>query len=142
MRKITYFTLILMMTLLSSCNDFLNLPPLNKITEDQIFGTEAGIESYMATLYNKLPIEDFNYGSESGFNNWISGCFVPAISCDEAIPVSYTHLDVYKRQEYGELCAWQSTYSTHGLFVQLCRAAVESAILVERSNEQIIHSLS
>lgn len=66
MRKITYFTLILMMTLLSSCNDFLNLPPLNKITEDQIFGTEAGIESYMATLYNKLPIEDFNYGSESG----------------------------------------------------------------------------
>jgi hypothetical protein len=85
MRKITYFTLILMMTLLSSCNDFLNLPPLNKITEDQIFGTEAGIESYMATLYNKLPIEDINYGSESGFNNWISGCFVPAISCDEAI---------------------------------------------------------
>lgn len=91
MRKITYFTLILMMTLLSSCNDFLNLPPLNKITEDQIFGTEAGIESYMATLYNKLPIEDFNYGSESGFNNWISGCFVPAISCDEAIHCEWPH---------------------------------------------------
>ena len=71
MKRNIYLTFVLMIGLFSSCNDFLNLPPLNKITEDPIFGTEAGIESYMSTLYNRLPIEDFNYGSESGFNNWV-----------------------------------------------------------------------
>ena len=67
MKRKIYLILALMMGLFSSCNDFLNLPPLNKITEEPIFGTEAGIEAYMSTLYNRLPIEDFNYGSESGF---------------------------------------------------------------------------
>ena len=91
MKRNIYLTLVLMIGLFSSCNDFLNLPPLNKITEDPIFGTEAGIESYMSTLYNRLPIEDFNYGSESGFNNWVSGRFVPALSCDEAIHCEWPH---------------------------------------------------
>lgn len=49
MKRNIYLTLVLMIGLFSSCNDFLNLPPLNKITEDPIFGTEAGIESYMST---------------------------------------------------------------------------------------------
>lgn len=92
MKKIAYGALAMALTFGSvSCSDFLDLSPINKITEDVIFGTEAGIESYMATLYNRLPIEDFNYGCESGFNNWIGGCFVPAISCDEAIHCEWPH---------------------------------------------------
>ncbi len=92
MKKIIYGALFAAMTLgTTSCSDFLNLSPLNKITENEIFGSEAGIEAYMATLYNRLPIEDFNYGSESGFNNWVGGCFVPAISCDEAIHCEWPH---------------------------------------------------
>ena len=84
-------SLALLLFAISSCDDFLNQSPLNKITEDDVFGTEAGIEAYMSTLYNRLPIEDFNYGSESGFNNWVGGCFQPAISCDEAIHCEWPH---------------------------------------------------
>lgn len=93
MKKFVYGALFAAMALgtATSCSDFLDLSPLNKITENEIFGSEAGIEAYMATLYNRLPIEDFNYGSESGFNNWVSGCFVPAISCDEAIHCEWPH---------------------------------------------------
>lgn len=91
MKRKLYLVLAVMMSLFSSCDDFLNLPPLNKITEDPVFGTEAGIDAYMSTLYNRLPIEDFNYGSESGFNNWVAGCFVPALSCDEAVHCEWPH---------------------------------------------------
>ena len=73
MKKIIYGALAMTLTFGTiSCSDFLDLAPINKITENDIFGSEAGIEAYMATLYNRLPIEDFNYGSESGFNNWVS----------------------------------------------------------------------
>ena len=93
MKKFVYGALFAAMALgtATSCCDFLDLSPLNKITENEIFGSEAGIEAYMATLYNRLPIEDFNYGSESGFNNWVGGCFVPALSCDEAIHCEWPH---------------------------------------------------
>ena len=92
MKKIIYGALAMTLTFGTiSCSDFLDLAPINKITENDIFGSEAGIEAYMATLYNRLPIEDFNYGSESGFNNWVSGCFVPALSCDEAIHCEWPH---------------------------------------------------
>lgn len=91
MKKVIYIVLASIAFTFSGCDDFLNVKPMNKITEDPVFGTEAGIEAYVATLYNRLPIEDFNYGSESGFNNWVAGCFVPAISCDEAIHCEWPH---------------------------------------------------
>ncbi len=91
-KNIIYATLLSAISLtINSCDDFLNQPPLNKITGKEVFETEAGIESYMATLYQRLPIEDFNYGSESSFNNWVAGCFQPALSCDEAIHCEWPH---------------------------------------------------
>lgn len=91
MKKLIYGLAISLSLGTVACNDFLDLPPINKITDKDIFGSEAGIEAYMVTLYNRLPIEDFNYGSESGFNNWIGGCFVPALSCDEAMHCEWPH---------------------------------------------------
>lgn len=76
---------------LVSCGDFLNLSPLNKITENDIYTSESGVQAYFATLYNRLPIEDFNYTGGSGFNNWPDGSFHTAISCDEAIHCEWPH---------------------------------------------------
>lgn len=76
---------------LASCNDFLDLSPLNKITENEIYTSESGIDAYFATLYNRLPIEDFNYTGSSGFNNWPDGSFHTALSCDEAIHCEWAH---------------------------------------------------
>lgn len=91
MKKIIYAVLLSVTMLTTGCNDFLDLPPINKITNEDIFNNESGVQAYMATLYNRLPIEDFNYGSESGFNNWVGGCFVPALSCDEAMHCEWPH---------------------------------------------------
>ncbi|MBN9381229.1 MAG: RagB/SusD family nutrient uptake outer membrane protein [Chitinophagaceae bacterium] len=58
---------------LSSCQKLDILPP-NILSDDQIFSSQAGIETYLAQVYRKLPIEDFTYrpagrnAGEGGFN--------------------------------------------------------------------------
>ncbi|WMI94601.1 RagB/SusD family nutrient uptake outer membrane protein [Bacteroides fragilis] len=52
----------------SGCSDFLDLEPKNKITGDQLFSSPEGVKVYMANLYSQLPIEDFVFDPEKGFN--------------------------------------------------------------------------
>lgn len=46
--------------LVTSCQK-LNIPPTNIFTSDVIFNSQAGITSFLATIYQDLPIEDFKY---------------------------------------------------------------------------------
>lgn len=50
------------MTLLfgmSACID-LDLPPLNVIQNTDVFGSQNGINSYLARVYSGMPMEDFS----------------------------------------------------------------------------------
>ncbi|RVU00140.1 RagB/SusD family nutrient uptake outer membrane protein [Mucilaginibacter limnophilus] len=49
----------------------LDIPPTNIVGADVIFGSEAGVTSYVANLYRALPIEDFKYRPDGngGDNN-------------------------------------------------------------------------
>lgn len=67
-----YCTLIALLLVVSSCHK-LDVKPVNVLTDDQIFSNEAGINTYLAQVYRKLPIEDFSYrpsgrDGQSGFN--------------------------------------------------------------------------
>ena len=53
---------------LSGCNAFLELEPLDKVSSDQLLGTEGGIKALLANIYTKIPMEDFNYRPNNGFN--------------------------------------------------------------------------
>ncbi|MFD2874246.1 RagB/SusD family nutrient uptake outer membrane protein [Mucilaginibacter ximonensis] len=59
--------------LVSSCQK-LNIPPTNIVTPDIIYSSEAGVKSFLATIYQNLPIEDFKYRPDQGFktgsNDW------------------------------------------------------------------------
>ena len=138
MKKIIYGALAMTLTFGTiSCSDFLDLAPINKITENDIFGSEAGIEAYMATLYNRLPIEDFNYGSESGFNNWISGCFVPALSCDEAIHCEWPHEIFGPATENNAWNQWWS-YDNVRNVNQLIQELKESTLFAPEKQEELL----
>ncbi|MEX2593166.1 MAG: RagB/SusD family nutrient uptake outer membrane protein [Anditalea sp.] len=60
--KLIYFFIMLSLLIFNnSCNDDkLDILPINILTDDQIFQSEAGIEAYMASLYDKLPLDGFN----------------------------------------------------------------------------------
>jgi hypothetical protein len=67
---IIYFTL-----LNSSCNDFLEVESLTKMSSDRLLSDEKGLQTLLANLYNSIPMEDFNYRPDYGFNRrgWQGG---------------------------------------------------------------------
>ena len=52
----------------SGCDAFLELEPLDKVSNDQLTDTEGGIKALLANIYTKMPMEDFNYRPNNGFN--------------------------------------------------------------------------
>jgi hypothetical protein len=74
MRKIlTYISFFAFFLILEACEDFLNIQPLDKTSSDVLFANSNGISTVLANIYNKCPIEDFNYVATSGFNRYLGG---------------------------------------------------------------------
>ena len=71
--KIKYFLLTAVFGIfLASCQT-LDLEPKGILSENEIFGNQAGVTKYFSSLYNRLPIEDFVYYANNGFrpsNSW------------------------------------------------------------------------
>ena len=65
-----------------SCTNDLNVAPQNILQDETVFSNESAITAYLASLYNDLPIEDFNFHVYNGFNT-IATHTLPVIS-DEA----------------------------------------------------------
>ncbi len=53
---------------LSGCNAFLELEPLDKVSPEQLLETEGGVKALLANIYAMIPMEDFNYRPNAGFN--------------------------------------------------------------------------
>jgi len=57
--------------MLASCQK-LDIPPVNILSDQDVFTSEAGVNAYLAQVYRKLPIEDFTYrpdGRNDGVGN-------------------------------------------------------------------------
>jgi len=69
MRKIIiYITVFTSFLIQGACKDFLDLEPLDRVSKEYLFQTPAGVKTLMATLYNRMPMEDFDYHPQNGFN--------------------------------------------------------------------------
>jgi starch-binding outer membrane protein, SusD/RagB family len=57
MKKLIRYSFLLF--LFYSCDRVLDIQPDNIIQDEHLFSEESGVESYLATLYNGLPVDDF-----------------------------------------------------------------------------------
>ena len=73
-------TFVLFMT---RCGEYLELQPTDKVTPESIFSSDAGIEAFLANLYYMMPIEDFNFDTDQGFNTY-GGVYWEWIRTDDA----------------------------------------------------------
>ncbi len=86
--KLRYFILfITLVSLFSACDKQLDIAPKNIISNDQVFSNTSAITAYLASLYTAMPMEDFNFSANNGFNSWSSGNTTAhasgeAISCE------------------------------------------------------------
>jgi hypothetical protein len=79
MKSKIYLVLLALICWTTACKK-LDIPPKNVIQDPDVFSTPGGIDIYMARSYSELPIEDFRYSPERGFNNfWIISPF-PALT--------------------------------------------------------------
>ena len=78
-RKYILIGLLVCITgIFSGCHSWLDVQPEDQVTDGQLFSTESGFRTALNGIYVELS-NNALYGGES---------------------VSYTHLDVYKRQVY------------------------------------------
>jgi len=72
-KRFIYLTVFTSLLLLGACGDFLNLEPLDRVSKEYLLDTPAGVKTLMATLYNRLPMEDFVFRPSGGFNQHPGG---------------------------------------------------------------------
>lgn len=65
--KILYLTVVASM-FLTACKDYLELQPLDRVPANQLLSDINGVNTLLANLYNRMPMEDFNYDPTLGFN--------------------------------------------------------------------------
>lgn len=70
MKKTTIKLIAIVLTIgtFTSCNDYLEVDPTNKVPAEAVLSDPNGVRSFMANLYYELPIEDFVYMPRAGFN--------------------------------------------------------------------------
>lgn len=85
-KKSIYIVACFLLFLFSGCSKFLDSEPDNFLQDEDIYGSEAGTDAYMARLYSELPIEDFNM--RPGTQNGLSGIAYQAHLTGEALNAS------------------------------------------------------
>ncbi len=68
MKNILLYAAFITLTIVSGCKKVLDIDPVDKLSADQLLASQGGVEALMANLYGRLPIEDFNYSPNRGFN--------------------------------------------------------------------------
>ena len=71
MKKQIYYlmTVFFTISLLISCDDMFNyIEPLDKVSGTDLLATPDGLTTLLANIYYNIPMEDFNYRFNAGFN--------------------------------------------------------------------------
>jgi hypothetical protein len=80
MKRSILMYLVLLSMVFSACQK-LDLQPKGILGQPELFGTEFGVKKYFTAIYNYLPIEDFNYYGTNSNNayrpdgHWEAGKF-------------------------------------------------------------------
>jgi hypothetical protein len=73
MKRKIYLLILAFVAITTSCKKNLDVPPLNIITDKDVFGSVSGIDAYISRIYLQMPIEDFKYQSTTGFKAFFAG---------------------------------------------------------------------
>ena len=126
MKNIKLFLLMITLSgaLWTSCND-LDIEPLSVLNENQVFSSDVGINSAIATLYARLPMSTFNAdvyypmgNPDMPFANWNNSCNITGESLVCPLRVAMA----FKTFEGGFLSWWD--YSS----IRYCNVAIQGLL--------------
>ncbi|OOQ57798.1 RagB/SusD family nutrient uptake outer membrane protein [Mucilaginibacter pedocola] len=67
MKYLKRLLVLLPLFIVTACNK-LDIAPVNILKDKDVFSTDAGVGAYLIPIYAELPIEDFRYNFNDGFN--------------------------------------------------------------------------
>lgn len=71
-KKLSYLIILFGSLIISSCSDYLEVPPKNVITNDDVFANSASMTVYLSRMYSQMPYEDFKYSpARQFFDDWL-----------------------------------------------------------------------
>ncbi len=73
MKTKIYLLLIVIAAMAPACKKNLDVPPMNIISDNDIFSSVSGITAYMARIYSEIPMEDFKWNPTTGFKTFFYG---------------------------------------------------------------------
>lgn len=102
--KLKKYIFALCLGAMTSCVD-MDIPPMNILGDEEIFGSTEGVTSYMARLYSTLPVEDFRYSHANMFFSGGANFAQPSCLTGEAISRD-THGAEIEKANY-----WDAAYA-------------------------------
>ncbi len=72
--KLKYFLLTILAfgSVVISCEDYLEIPPMNVVQDKDLFSDATGMTVYLSRMYSQMPFEDFKYSpARQFFDDWL-----------------------------------------------------------------------
>lgn len=72
--KLKYFIIALLAfsSVVMSCKDYLDIPPMNVVQDKDLFTNATGMTVYLSRMYSQMPFEDFKYSpARQFFDDWL-----------------------------------------------------------------------
>lgn len=121
----------------SSCDSFLELEPLDKVSGDRLTETDGGMKALLANVYSTVPMEDFTFRPNTGFNarnyDGVNGTSNIAFLSDEAAR-SEGGGDITEGFDY-----WPySDIRQVNIFIETVKSSLEKGILNQEDATRMI----
>ncbi|MGQ8335855.1 RagB/SusD family nutrient uptake outer membrane protein [Sunxiuqinia sp. A32] len=75
--KYLLITILTFSSVVMSCKDYLDIPPMNVVQDKDLFSDATGMAVYLSRMYSQMPFEDFKYSpARQFFDDWLvtPGC--------------------------------------------------------------------
>lgn len=70
--KYFLFTILAFGSMVMSCKDYLDIPPMNVVQDKDLFSDATGMTVYLSRMYSQMPFEDFKYSpARQFFDDWL-----------------------------------------------------------------------
>ena len=70
--KYIFIVILTLGSLVTSCKDYLDIPPTNVVRDEDLFTDASTMSVYMSRIYSQMPFEDFKYSpARQFFDDWL-----------------------------------------------------------------------
>lgn len=135
-RKNILFSIVIFLVTLMSCRDVMDLEPMDRVSSDVILSSEDGIRAFLANLYYREPMEEFNYtwgGPHSGWGLWHG--LLSDVMTDNAAHSEFNESPVFRRSLYS---FWEDGYKLNRDINLLMETVQTSTFLDEDKIKELV----